>query len=81
VAAAVEHVTSSMDSIDEHKEDVVAAIQSIAAIAQQSAAGTEEITASTEEQIRAISTVSQSAEHLQEISEELANLIRQFKIQ
>ncbi|MCM3796391.1 MULTISPECIES: methyl-accepting chemotaxis protein [Priestia] len=81
VAAAVEHVTSSMDSIDDHKEDVVAAIQSIAAIAQQSAAGTEEITASTEEQIRAISTVSQSAEHLQEISEELANLIRQFKIQ
>jgi methyl-accepting chemotaxis protein len=70
-----------MDSIDEHKEDAVAAIQSIAAIAQQSAAGTEEITASTEEQIRAISTVSQSAEHLQEISEELANLIRQFKIQ
>ncbi len=47
---------------------MVAAIsKAIAAIAQQSAAGTEEITASTEEQIRAISTVSQSAEHLKRL--------------
>ncbi|MBM7702762.1 methyl-accepting chemotaxis protein [Metabacillus iocasae] len=80
VVSSIQTVVEHMDAIDETKEDVVSSIQSIAAIAQQSAAGTEEITASTEEQIRAISTVSQSAEQLQEASEVLVQTIRQFKV-
>ncbi|MBY6024258.1 MULTISPECIES: methyl-accepting chemotaxis protein [Bacillaceae] len=81
VVTSIQDVMNNMQEIDTHKDGVVASIQSIAAIAQQSAAGTEEITASTEEQIRAISTVSESAEHLQELSEELMKMIHQFKIE
>ncbi len=81
VVTSIQDVMNNMQEIDTHKDGVVASIQSIAAIAQQSAAGTEEITASTEEQIRAISTVSESAEHLQELSEGLMKMIHQFKIE
>ncbi|TYR79054.1 methyl-accepting chemotaxis protein [Priestia megaterium] len=81
VVDSIKNVMGNMQEISSHKDEVVASIQSIAAIAQQSAAGTEEITASTEEQIRAISTVSESAEHLQELSEQLIVMVRKFKIE
>jgi methyl-accepting chemotaxis protein len=61
-------------------EVVVASIQSIVAVTEQSAAASEEVSASSEEQVRALATVSQSAEELNDASTALTEMIKHFKI-
>lgn len=76
----IDEIGHEVQHMNEHKENVMASIESISAVAQESAAATEEVTASTEEQIRAISTIADSAEKLNEASEELKNMINHFKL-
>nr|WP_246625251.1 methyl-accepting chemotaxis protein [Fictibacillus nanhaiensis] len=77
---SIQQITSEVEIINNYKEEVVASIQSIAAVAEQSAAASEEVSASSEEQVRALATVSQSAEELNEASSSLAAMIKHFKI-
>lgn len=80
MVASIRDANESMHEMDHLKAEVAAAVESIAAIAQQSAAGAEEITASAEEQVRAVSSLSHSAEELLELSEQLAGIVHRFKL-
>lgn len=80
IVSFITKIDQEVQQMNEHKENVIASIQSISAVAEESAAATEEVTASTEEQIRAISTIADSAEKLNEASEQLKNMVNHFKI-
>lgn len=80
MVASIRDANESMHEMDHLKAEVAAAVESIAAIAQQSAAGAEEITASAEEQVKAVSSLSHSAEELLTLSEQLAGVIHRFKL-
>jgi methyl-accepting chemotaxis protein len=77
---SIQNISSEVEVINNYKEDVVASIQSIAAVAEQSAAASEEVSASSEEQVRALATVAQSAEELNQASHSLSDMIKHFKI-
>jgi methyl-accepting chemotaxis protein len=62
------------------KEQVIESIVNISAITEQSAAAAEEVNASTDEQLRALSTVADSAENLSEATKQLQELVKRFKI-
>ncbi len=80
MVTSIQQITSEVEIINNYKEEVVASIQSIAAVAEQSAAASEEVSASSEEQVRALATVSQSAEELNDASQALTEMIKHFKI-
>ncbi|MFC7370895.1 methyl-accepting chemotaxis protein [Fictibacillus iocasae] len=77
---SIHQITSEVEVINNYKDEVVASIQSIAAVAEQSAAASEEVSASSEEQVRALASVTQSAEELNDASQALSDMIHHFKI-
>lgn len=80
LAAAISNITDEVKNMNENKNQVVEAMQSISAIAQQSAAAAEEVAASSDDQLRALSTVTESAETLNQMSRQLQELIEKFKV-
>lgn len=62
------------------KEDVAETIQTMAATSEETAAACEEVSASSDEQLRAIQSVTDAAETLTALSEELHKAVNQFKI-
>lgn len=62
------------------KDEVLNSIHNMVAMAQQSAASCEQVSASTDEQVLALQSVSQSAEQLTELSNELQNIVNKFKL-
>lgn len=66
--------------VNNNKENALVSIENISALTEESAAATEEISASTEEQTASTEEVVSSIESLSELSNELTELIRQFKI-
>lgn len=87
IAAVVEQINQSIDSIKDEvklmtdrKDAVVSSIENVASVSEQSAAAAEEVTASTEEQLRALATVSESAELLNDASQELTERMKRFKV-
>ncbi|MCR6098714.1 methyl-accepting chemotaxis protein [Salipaludibacillus agaradhaerens] len=75
---AIGEIGKDIDNIDAYKDNVVESISHIAAILQESAAASEEVSASTEEQLKALRTITTSAENLQESGEALERLIQRF---
>ncbi|MEC2072884.1 methyl-accepting chemotaxis protein [Alkalihalophilus marmarensis] len=80
IIQAIDLIKEEVRHMNERKDSVVASIENIAAISQQSAAAAEEVTASTEEQMRALATVSDSAEVLTDASELLSERMNRFKV-
>lgn len=80
VAAALAEIMEEAKRMNASKDDVVGAMQNIAAIAQQAAAAAEEVAASADDQLQALSTVTESAETLSEMSRQLKQLVEKFKI-
>jgi methyl-accepting chemotaxis protein len=80
LSASISHITNEVKSMNENKNKVMEAIQSISAISQQSAAASEEVAASAEDQLRALSTVTESAETLNQMSRQLQELVERFKV-
>lgn len=87
IATMMEELTTSITNIsdevkrmNESKDQVVEAIQNISAIAQQAAASAEEVAASADDQLQALSTVTESAEKLSEMSRQLKQLIEKFDV-
>lgn len=87
ISALMEEMQSSIDSVTEEithvatlKHDVAETIQTMAATSQETAAACEEVSASTDEQLRAIQSVTDAAETLTGLSEELTNAVSQFKV-
>ena len=87
ISALMKDIQHSIDSVYEeiqivaaHKDDVAETIQTMAATSQETAAACEEVSASTDEQLRAIHSVTDAAETLTELSEELSNAVNRFKV-
>ncbi|RAK23158.1 methyl-accepting chemotaxis sensory transducer with TarH sensor [Anoxybacillus vitaminiphilus] len=80
LSASISHITNEVKSMNENKNKVMEAIQSISAISEQSAAAAEEVAASAEDQLRALSTVTESIETLNQMSKQLQELVERFRI-
>ncbi|KHF29970.1 Methyl-accepting chemotaxis protein McpC [Anoxybacillus sp. BCO1] len=80
LTSAIEHIFTQIHDVNENKEQIVAALQNLAAISEQSAASAEEVSASSEEQLKALSTVTEAAERLNDMSRSLQQLIHRFHV-
>jgi methyl-accepting chemotaxis protein len=77
---AIENIFTEIHDVNSNKEQIIAALQNIAAISQQSAAAAEEVSASSDEQLKALSTVTEAAERLNDMSKALQQLIHRFQL-
>lgn len=80
LTAALAAVMEEAKRMNGSKDDVIGAMQNIAAIAQQSAAAAEEVAASADDQLQALATVTESAETLSEMGRQLKQLVEKFKL-
>lgn len=83
VSDSIKEINSIVDftnNMDNSRVTVVDAVQDLSAIAEENAAATEETFASVSQVKDIIDSVSESAEHLRVISENLDKEIKQFKI-
>ncbi|MBB5323881.1 methyl-accepting chemotaxis protein [Anoxybacillus tepidamans] len=80
LTTSISNITDEVKRMDESKDQVVEAMQNISAIAQQAAASAEEVAASADDQLQALSTVTESAEKLSEMSRQLKQLIEKFEV-
>ena len=76
----VELLGKEIMEVNETKENVLSSIENISALTEESAAATEEISASTEEQTASIQEVVANIDHLNQMSNDLADLIKVFKL-
>ncbi|WP_442893614.1 methyl-accepting chemotaxis protein [Bacillus sp. 2205SS5-2] len=81
IEASVLQMDSEIEQVAEQKSEVIAIVQTMAALAEETAASCEQMSASTTEQVKAIGTVTSSAEDLTELSQLLKKAIERFKLQ
>ncbi|MDQ0857641.1 methyl-accepting chemotaxis protein [Bacillus sp. V2I10] len=79
LSQSISTITEDIKEMTLQKEQVIESIVNISAITEQSAAAAEEVNASTDEQLRALSTVADSAENLSEATKQLQELVKRFK--
>ena len=77
---SIDAVYEEIQQVSTHKDGVAETIQTMAATSQETAAACEEVSASTDEQQRAIQSVTDAAETLTKLSDELSLAIHRFKI-
>jgi methyl-accepting chemotaxis protein len=77
---AVQKLDSEISLVTSHSEGILASIQNVSAVSEQTAASSEEVLASVEEQVGVIGTIAHSAENLNELSEALQEIIKQFSV-
>ncbi|WFD10821.1 methyl-accepting chemotaxis protein [Tepidibacter hydrothermalis] len=75
-----EYVVDHTNSMDNKKNDIVGAIQNLAASSEQTSASTEEVSASTEEQLASIESVASLTQDLNDLANNLSTAINNFKI-
>ncbi len=76
----IQILIDAITKVNSDKNEVVGAIESISAIAEETTSSTQEISSSLELQLAKIENASQSAHELQNIALELERLIAQFKV-
>lgn len=76
----IQAVMNSMHKISETSISMNSKVQEIATISEESAAGVEETSAATQEVTTSMESVSSSAQNLQDMSVQLTQVIRQFKL-
>lgn len=80
IIGAVQQLDSEIATVTTHSEGILASIQSVSAVAEQTAASSEEVLASVEEQVGVMGTIAHSAENLNELSEALQAISKQFTV-
>ncbi|MDQ7092254.1 methyl-accepting chemotaxis protein [Desulfosporosinus sp. PR] len=80
VAEQIQQVTDATQEMASGTAHVVKSVEGIGLIAQQNAEGSEEVSAASEEQAAAMVSVSQSADALARLEEDLALLVSKFKV-
>ncbi|MGX1983208.1 methyl-accepting chemotaxis protein [Thermolongibacillus altinsuensis] len=80
IIKAIEASSQQLDTIEQIAKKFIDATSTISAVAEQTSASSEEISASVHEQFKVIQKISQSAAHLTELSEQLNEFIRQFRL-
>ena len=76
----IEDVADRIDSIAEDKTAILGAVDNISGISQESASSTEEVSASIEEQTSAMITISDTADRLKTLADELDAVLGGFKL-
>ncbi len=80
IVQEIQIMIDSIDKVNKDKNEVVGAIESISAIAEETTSSTQEIASSLELQLSTIEKTSSSAEQLQVIAQELEKLVGHFMI-
>lgn len=76
----VAEIQSNTGDMENHKDQVIHAIQNISAVSQETAATTEEVTASSDQQMVEIKAFRDNAELLEKEAQRLRDAIRVFKV-
>ncbi|MDP4083196.1 MAG: methyl-accepting chemotaxis protein [Bacillota bacterium] len=76
---AVKALSNEIASVTTQNNEITEFMGHISAISQETAAGSEEVTASVDEQVKAVLTVSQSADGLMGLSEQLNSVIEKYR--
>ncbi len=77
---AIKQLGERLETVDNDKEDVILAIQSISSVTEETAASTEELSASMEEQAATMETISNNTDNLANTIEKLDQLVSRFKL-
>ena len=80
VTLKVEEVTITLKQTIEGSENIISSMDTISKIVEETAMGTESVSASIEEQMVSMEEVASSANSLAEMSDELQNQVKRFKI-
>ncbi|WP_442598563.1 methyl-accepting chemotaxis protein [Neobacillus sp. D3-1R] len=80
IQSIIEDVNENIQLLVTSKDNVSKAVESIAAVSEESAASTEQVTSSIEEQLNAIVVVSDSAQELNDLINDLKVEIEKFKL-
>ncbi|WP_432405015.1 methyl-accepting chemotaxis protein [Wukongibacter sp. M2B1] len=87
ISRSIDNISGKITSIGEfvtvmngEKDEIVAAIENISAVSEETAAASEEVSASMQQQSMAVEEVARAAERLNELSLELNDEIKKFKI-
>jgi methyl-accepting chemotaxis protein len=77
---AMRMLEQSSEKMDVQKEEILAALEGLSAIAQENAASTEEVSASVEEQTASVQEIAEASKSLAELAAELEQIISKFKL-
>ncbi|MCA1055796.1 methyl-accepting chemotaxis protein [Rossellomorea aquimaris] len=80
ILEAVQKLGIEISTVTAQSEGILASIQNVSAVSEETAASSEEVLASVEEQVGVMGTIAYSAENLNELSEALQEIIKQFKV-
>ncbi|SMP58798.1 methyl-accepting chemotaxis protein [Anoxynatronum buryatiense] len=72
-------LNASTEQLEKMKQEILDAIQSLAAIAEENSASTEEVSASVEEQSASMMEIAQASDSLAELSQHLQEKMSQFR--
>ncbi|MTI47233.1 MAG: methyl-accepting chemotaxis protein [Firmicutes bacterium] len=77
----ISHVTNSSIEMNNKKEKIISMIERLSALSEESAAATEEVAATTEEETASIHQLSEHAEDLNYLSNELLDIVKKFNVE
>lgn len=80
IVELIEKLQNEVEGLNKDREEVIIAIDNVAAVSEETAASTEEISASTEEQASTFEGLSETARELSEVSNGLLNIVSRFNI-
>jgi len=75
----IEKTVNSLNNIDNIKEEVTTKIERISFVSEETAASTQQVSASTEEQSSGLQEIASSAEILKNLSDNIKELVENFK--
>ncbi len=79
MVANIENITGDLEEINENSHGINSSIENIASVSEESAAGIEQTTASVVQVSSLIGDISTNADSLAQLSEELEEMVKQFK--
>jgi methyl-accepting chemotaxis protein len=79
VSSVVEQNTAATEEMAASTTEVTQAVENIASVSEENSAAAEEVSASTEEMAARVEEVSASARRLSELSQQLRQMVQQFK--
>lgn len=80
VLRGVEEFSAIVEELSMNMKDIEDSVSQVSVVSQETASGTQTVLASTEEQQSAVHQINQIAEELDEMSDKLEGLIKEFKI-
>ncbi|MBP2028458.1 methyl-accepting chemotaxis protein [Acetoanaerobium pronyense] len=80
ISQNIDAIGNSVSEVNEDKEKIVSSIENISAVSEETAAASEEVSGSMDQQTFAVEEVAKSAQELNEISHNLSDEIKRFKL-